>query len=153
MSSHGLKNLPVVHMLLITLLYLYGVTIFVTGNLLQANPNPVEIVYGEDFNGDGIITIKDAIALVLLGRDNPGNSVADYNGDGKYSITDVIQLLLNIRNGNLAPVIDTTATDTTMSDTTATDTTAQNNTYTIEGRVYCAAISIVNAQIVLHGDI
>jgi hypothetical protein len=82
-----------------------------------------------------------------LGRDDPGNSVADYNGDGKYSITDVIKLLLNIRDGYLTPVNDTTATDTT-----ATDTTDSNHTYTIQGMVFCAVQSIGNAQILLLGD-
>jgi len=152
MLKHGLKNAPVFPVLLIMLLYLYGGTIFFAENLSQANPNPVEISYREDFNADGIISVADAIALLLLGRDDPGNSVADYNGDGKYSITDVIKLLLNIRAGNLTPVNDTTATDSTTSDTTATDTTALNNTYTIQGRVYCAAISIANVQILLSGD-
>jgi len=152
MSGRGLKNVPVVPMLLVTLLYLYGFTILGRDNLSRANPNPAETSYKEDFNGDGNISVADAIALLLLGRDDPGNSVADYNGDGKYSITDVIKLLLNIRDGNLTPVADTTAVDTTISDTTATDTTSSNQTYTIQGMVYCAAQSVGNVQILLDGD-
>jgi hypothetical protein len=158
MSRHGLKNVPVLPVLLITLLYLYGVTIFVTSNFSQASPNPAEISYKEDFNGDGIISVKkDATALLLLGRDNPGNPVADYNGDGKYSISDVIQLLLNIRDGNLMPVIDTTAIDTTAIDTTAIDTTTidttgSNDTYIVQGKLYCAAGNIASIQILLLSE-
>ena len=157
MSGRSFKNVPVVPMLLITLLYLYGVSIFGTDNLSRANPNPADMSCREDINGDGNIGVADAIALLLLGRDDPGNSMADYNGDGKYSISDVIKLLLNIRDGNLTPVTDTTATDTTATDTTATDTTAtdttaSNQTYTIQGKIYCALGLIGNIQILLAGD-
>ena len=60
--------------------------------------------YREDYNGDGATTVSDAIALLLLQRNNPGDSSCDYNGDGSANITDVISLMLAIRNGNLTPI-------------------------------------------------
>ncbi|MFC1614270.1 hypothetical protein ACFL5K_03130 [Gemmatimonadota bacterium] len=49
-----------------------------------------------DFNGDGTISIVDVICLLLLGRAEPDNPLADWNGDGKYFVSDAISLLLDI---------------------------------------------------------
>ena len=49
-----------------------------------------------DFNGDGVLNIVDAIALLLFQRDNPGDLRADYNRDWKSDISDAIALLLDI---------------------------------------------------------
>ena len=57
--------------------------------------------YLEDINMDGQVTVVDAISLLLLGRDKPGDDLADYNADGWYSMTDVVNLLINIMSGNL----------------------------------------------------
>ena len=75
------------------------------GNLSSAN-------YKEDINGDGNVNIADVISLLLLGRDNPNDPVADYNCDGHYAVTDVISLLLNILSGNLMPVEETVPCET-----------------------------------------
>jgi hypothetical protein len=60
-----------------------------------------EIMYIEDINQDYKVDIADIIALMIKGRNEPDDPVADYNGDGTWSITDVIALLLNITRGNL----------------------------------------------------
>ena len=71
---------------------------------LQGDAPEPPVVTGPvcDFNGDGNIAITDVIALMLAGRDNPGNSDADYNQDGSYNVTDAIAMLLDISNGNCA---------------------------------------------------
>jgi len=70
----------------------------------QAGAFQPEISYREDINGDGKVSISDVIALLLLARDDPGDSRVDYNGDGKYSISDAIAMLINIMSGNLTPL-------------------------------------------------
>lgn len=134
--------------LFIMLLCICGAAITGADSLSQTSPNPVESSYKEDYNGDGYISVADAIALLLLGRHDPGNSLADYNGDGRYSITDVVKLLLNIRDGNLTLVNDTTATDTT-----ANGTTPSNPTYAIQGMIYCAEQNLGNVQVSLYDDV
>jgi hypothetical protein len=61
----------------------------------------VEWHIGEIFPRDGFIVTN--ISARAKGV------VRFYNGDGRYSITDVIKLSLNIRDGYLTPVNDTTA--------------------------------------------
>ncbi|MEA2063971.1 MAG: hypothetical protein U9P14_09765, partial [Gemmatimonadota bacterium] len=90
----------------------------------------------EDFNGDGAVNIADAIALLLLGRDDPSNPRADYNGDGGYMISDVIFLLINMRDNKLTPVEPEPEPDV--------------KTYFIKGMVYCASGSFVNVTIMLQ---
>ncbi|MBN2288266.1 MAG: right-handed parallel beta-helix repeat-containing protein [Candidatus Glassbacteria bacterium] len=51
-----------------------------------------------DFNGDGKLSVADAVALLLLGRADPEDPAADVNGDGRYTMADVIKLLLVIRD-------------------------------------------------------
>ena len=50
-----------------------------------------------DANGDGKVTLADAVAIVnyLLGRPSPGfnAAVADVNGDGEVTITDAVMLV------------------------------------------------------------
>jgi len=53
-----------------------------------------------DYNGNGILTISDAVALLLLQRDNPGHLQADYNRDDALNLDDVYQLILDWRSGN-----------------------------------------------------
>jgi len=53
-----------------------------------------------DFNGDGQLSVADAIALLLLARRTPEDPALDVNGDGRYTITDVIRLLLFIRDNS-----------------------------------------------------
>ena len=56
-----------------------------------------------DANGDGKISITDAVAIVshILGSDPEGFAVAaaDVNGDGKVSITDAVAVVDMILNG------------------------------------------------------
>jgi len=105
MSYHSLKNLPVVYVLLIAILCLFASPDICTDNLSRAAINPAEAVYKEDYNGDGSLNVADAIALLILGRDDPTSPVADYDGDGTYDITDVISLLLNIRDGKIYSIM------------------------------------------------
>ena len=60
--------------------------------------------YREDINGDGSVAINDAIALILLGRTEPGNPLVDYNNDGVYNITDAISLIIAITHGTRTPI-------------------------------------------------
>jgi FlgD Ig-like domain len=53
-----------------------------------------------DIDGNGKLELTDVIALLLLGREYPGDPLADFNGDGRYSITDAISLLLYMRAQN-----------------------------------------------------
>ena len=70
---------------------------------LCANNESGEI-YLEDVNMDGKADIVDAIAFLLLGRNNPDDVSLDYNADGRYSMADVVSLLINIVSGNLTPI-------------------------------------------------
>ena len=65
-----------------------------------------------DANGDGEVTITDAVGIVNYILGNPSGSfnesAADVNGDGKITITDavgVVNIILN--NGAAAPAMDT----------------------------------------------
>ena len=60
--------------------------------------------YKEDFNGDGVVNVEDAVFLLLLARDNPVDPRLDYNRDSKWSMVDIVALILNIRNGNLTAI-------------------------------------------------
>jgi len=46
-----------------------------------------------DFNGDGILSVADAVALIILSFEKPEDSRLDVSGDGIYTIADVIQVL------------------------------------------------------------
>ncbi len=50
-----------------------------------------------DMNADGRVDIADAIALLILGRNN--DLSADWNGNGAFGIDDVISFLLDVRAG------------------------------------------------------
>ena len=51
-----------------------------------------------DANGDGVVTISDAVAIVnyILGKEMPAGfneAAADMNGDGKVTITDAVRVV------------------------------------------------------------
>jgi len=50
-----------------------------------------------DINGDSQVNIADAIALIMLGRDQ--GPAADWNGDGAFGISDIISYILDVRDG------------------------------------------------------
>ena len=81
------------------LFYLFG---SLEANL--ENTDPAVVWCREDVNGDGRANIVDAIALLLLGRENPDDPIADYNGDGGYAVSDALELLLNIILDKLTPL-------------------------------------------------
>jgi len=62
------------------------------------------VMYQEDVNGDGEVTMMDALALLLLGRADPSDPRADYNWDGVYSMADVKEMLINIVRERLTPL-------------------------------------------------
>jgi Domain of unknown function (DUF4832)/Beta-galactosidase len=68
------------------------------------NTGPANIWSKEDINGDGRVNISDAIALLILGRDNPEDPAYDFDGDGSYTVIDAVTLLLNIVRNNLTPL-------------------------------------------------
>ena len=51
-----------------------------------------------DFSGDIDFTVADAVALILLSRDEPDNSELDIDTSGRYTVADVIRLLLIMKN-------------------------------------------------------
>ncbi|MEA2064412.1 MAG: right-handed parallel beta-helix repeat-containing protein, partial [Gemmatimonadota bacterium] len=61
-------------------------------------PNP-------DINGDRRVSVVDVVALILLGRSEPGNPVLDWNADGRFGMDDVIVLLKNIFSMNKAVLL------------------------------------------------
>ena len=65
-----------------------------------------QVVYRQDFNGDGKAEAADSRALLRLIQRNRDNGGLDYNGDGSVSVRDVLALLLDLRRGrlSLAPV-------------------------------------------------
>lgn len=103
MTSRRLKTILKIPTLLITLLFFFGAAIFSPGSRLQADEDeePAESFYKQDINKDGSANIVDVVALLLLGKDDPENPVADYTDDDKCDISDVISLLLNIMKGDL----------------------------------------------------
>jgi len=58
----------------------------------------VEVGLKGDINYDGKLQIADVIAMLLLGRENPGDPVVDFDGNGRFTIADAIALLLYIRD-------------------------------------------------------
>ncbi|HUU26262.1 MAG TPA: carboxypeptidase-like regulatory domain-containing protein [archaeon] len=91
--------------MLTTLLYLFtaatlGAQIIAPGD----DDGNGEAGYKEDINQDEVTDVSDAIALLLLGQNDPESPVADYNDDGEYNIIDVISLLINMRDENLTPL-------------------------------------------------
>jgi hypothetical protein len=51
-----------------------------------------------DFNGDIDFTVADAVALILLSREEPDNFELDIDKSGSYTVADVIRLLLIIKD-------------------------------------------------------
>ncbi len=75
-----------------------------------------EIIEIGDANGDGAISISDAVAIVnkILGNPSPNfnETAADVNGDGDITITDavaVVNIILG-NGGSSAPTMDTKKT-------------------------------------------
>jgi len=66
-----------------------------------ADKSGFSLIYVEDYNGDGRVTISDAVAFLLLSRDNPSDPRLDYNGDGHYGITDAVALIINIARDSI----------------------------------------------------
>ena len=102
MTSHRLKAILMVPALLITLLCFFGVANLSADSRLQGFPEPPEGGCKEDINKDESVNILDVVALLIMGRDDPENPVADYTDDGECNISDVTSLLLNIMTGNLS---------------------------------------------------
>ena len=67
------------------------------GLIMAAGGTPQTGIKG-DYNGDGKLSINDAIMLARLLVDESGNIDYDYNGDGRFAITDVISLILHMMN-------------------------------------------------------
>jgi len=63
-----------------------------------------EIAQNCDFNGDGRLSISDAIAFLLLGFSDPVDQRLDRNSDGKYDLNDIIALVNDIWNGTCSEV-------------------------------------------------
>jgi len=68
---------------------------------LQGFPEFPEGGCKEDINKDEKVNIMDVVALLIMGRNDPENPVADYNDDSECDISDATSLLLNIMTGNL----------------------------------------------------
>jgi hypothetical protein len=81
------------------------VIISILACLLFSGPFPLladdENFYKEDVNGDGQVTLADALHLLFRGRGSQISPRADYNGDGRFSVSDVVGMVSNIINGNL----------------------------------------------------
>ena len=93
--------------LVLTILTSFVVMLFYLFGILSASPgntSPADAWCKEDINGDGRTNIIDVISLLLLGRGNPNDPVADYNGDGSHTISDAVELLLNIIQDKLTPL-------------------------------------------------
>ena len=101
MTSSRLKLILMVPTFLITLLYFSGVANLSAQIPFDEDEDSEEEFYKQDINKDGNVNIVDVVALLILGRDDPENPVADYTDDGECDISDVTSLLLNIMTGNL----------------------------------------------------
>lgn len=64
---------------------------------LELNNIPDTGIISCEINGDGRVNIADAIALIILGRNN--DLSADWNCNGVFEIDDVISYLLDVRDG------------------------------------------------------
>lgn len=69
-----------------------------TGEVLCMTPVSAEIVYAEekvigDVNGDGIVTIADALVIIRAVLNDISLPNADLNGDGKVGLVDVIRAI------------------------------------------------------------
>ncbi|MEA1997695.1 MAG: hypothetical protein U9N45_08640, partial [Gemmatimonadota bacterium] len=62
--------------------------------LIETRGRPPEKIY--DFNSDGELNIADAIALILLAKENQDELRFDTNGDGVWTIIDVVKLIIII---------------------------------------------------------
>jgi len=102
MTSHRLKSVLMVPALVITLLCFFGAANLSADSRLQGFPEYPEEGGKEDINKDESVNIVDVVALLIMGRDDPENPVADYTDDGECDISDVTSLLLNIMTGNLS---------------------------------------------------
>lgn len=80
----------------VAVLFCLTVLFFFLFKQALADKSSLSLIYVEDYNGDGRVTISDAVAFLLLGRDNPSDPNLDYNGDGRYGITDAVALIINI---------------------------------------------------------
>jgi len=58
-----------------------------------------------DINGDGRVSILDAVSLLVLGLRNPADTKCDFNSDGGYTLSDVIDLLRYLRQRASYPAL------------------------------------------------
>ena len=86
---------------LVALFAILTLPLFFQVRPVRADKSALTLIYREDFNGDGRVTIADVIAMLILGRDNPEGGNLDYNGDGRYDITDAVSLIINISRKDL----------------------------------------------------
>ena len=49
-----------------------------------------------DYSGDGRLALNDAISLLILMSQTPGDPKLDYNGDGRVNVADAIKLIIDI---------------------------------------------------------
>ncbi len=56
-----------------------------------------EMSLGQDFNGDGLLDVRDVPAMIRLARRQPADPWLDLSGDGRFSIIDALLLVLRIR--------------------------------------------------------
>ena len=91
--------LSILPFVVVMLFYLFGIL-----SASPGNTSPADTWCKEDINGDGRTNIIDVISLLLFGRGNPIDPIADYNGDGSHTISDAVELLLNIIQDKLTPL-------------------------------------------------
>ncbi len=60
--------------------------------------------YAEDFDRDGNVSVLDVVALLRDAIDNRLAPELDYNGDGVFSLADAVALIINIARGTLREV-------------------------------------------------
>ncbi len=61
--------------------------------LPSAVDTTLEIGSRGDIDGDGRLSIADAVNMLLFGRRDPGRSISDFNGDGQFTLADITDLL------------------------------------------------------------
>ncbi|RLC63757.1 MAG: hypothetical protein DRI48_08185, partial [Chloroflexi bacterium] len=104
MLDRHIKPFLTVPVLLIMFLYLFAPGNINAETLLQENGDTAEEIYKEDINKNGNVNIVDVVALLLRGKADPEDPVADYTDDGECDILDVTAIMQNIMGGNLSPL-------------------------------------------------
>ncbi len=83
-----------------------SIFLFTVGALraVTAQQGATGVLYQEDINADGKVTLMDVLALLLLGRANPSDPNVDYNWDGVFSFSDAKSLVSSIVHERLTPL-------------------------------------------------